>query len=295
MAINYAVNINGRDFLHFMDKPGSLSSIIAEYYSFVPKQEEEQNSLSAQNVIEGIKGRGMQLVRYLRSCVKLRNEETILEASFIDGYQFYRKYMCIKSVQDNDCEKFWRAVWNHKVQIIVMISQSSVPSYQYWFPKEGCVIVGDKFKVKTLKISIKPHYNLTLLALTDQSSRVQKISHYQYTAWPQDSFSHQPDALIDFFCNVNDMWLQLGRQTTDKKMAPIIVQCLDGIGSSAVFCVFDICVAQFDKTGTLSLPSVLKKVRQQKYGYINHLNDYVLCYQLLGVYVKRKLFSLPFI
>nr|ACE75221.1 protein tyrosine phosphatase [Glyptapanteles flavicoxis] len=295
MTINYAVNINGRDFLQFMNKPDSLTSIIAEYYSLVPEREEEQNSLSAQNVIESIKGRGMQLVCYLNRCVKLRNKETILNASFIDGYQFHRKYMCIKSLQDNDCDKFWRAVWNHKVQIIVLISRSSDKNYQYWSPKEGCVMVGDKFKIKTLKISINPHYNLTLLVLTDQYGRVQKISHYQYTAWPSDNFSHQPDALIDFFCNVNDMWLQLERQTIDKKIAPIIVQCLDGISSSAVFCVFDICVAQFDKTGSLSLPSVLKKARQQKYGYMNDLNDYVFCYQLLGIYVKRKLSPLPFI
>nr|ACE75215.1 protein tyrosine phosphatase [Glyptapanteles flavicoxis] len=295
MAINYAVDINGSDFLHFMNKPDSLTSIIAEYYSIVPKQEEEQNSTSAQNENKCKNENGVQLVRSLHRRVKLSNKEIITDASFVDGYDFERKYICIKNLRENDCEKFWRAVWNHKVQIIVLISRSSDKNYQYWSPKEGYIMVGDKFKIKTLKISINPHYNLTLLSLTDQADREQKISHYRYTAWPSDDFSHQPDAIIDFVCHVNDMWLQSGRQTADKKMAPIIVQCLDGIGSSAVFCVFDICVAQFDKTGSLSLPSVLKKARQQKYGFMNHLNDYILCYQLLEVYVKRKLFSLPFI
>ncbi|XP_044582819.1 tyrosine-protein phosphatase non-receptor type 2-like [Cotesia glomerata] len=296
MAINSAVHINASDFLSFINKPDSLTRIIEEYYAIVPKHEKKENSVSAQNENKCKKELGMHLTRYLESCIKLRNDGTVLDASFVDGYDIKRKYICIKSLQQDDCDKFWQLVSNYKVQIIVLISRlSDKKCYQYWSSKEGCVKVMDKFRIKTLKISIKPHYNLTLLSLTDKFGRVQKISHYQYTAWPEDNFSHKPNAFIDFYCNIKDMCLQLGRQTADKKIAPIIVQCLDGIGSSAVFCVFDICAARFDKTGTLSLPSVLKKGRQQKYGFMNCLDDYVLCYQLLAVYVKEKLFMLHYI
>ncbi|CAH2106022.1 unnamed protein product [Euphydryas editha] len=295
MAINSAVDINGSDFLSFINKPDSLTRIIAEYYAIVPKHEEEGNSASAQNEIKCKKERGMHLTRYLNRRIKLRNDGTIRDASFVDGYELERKYICMKSLQEDDCDKFWQAVSNYKVQIIVLMSGlSDKKCYQYWSPKEGCVIVSDKFRIKTLKISIKPHFNLTLLSLTDKFGRVQKISHYQYTAWPRDNFSHNPDAFIDFYCNVKDMCLQLERQTADKKIAPIIVQSLDRIGSSAVFCVFDIlCATQFDKTGTLSLISVLRKVHRQKYGFTINLNNYVLCYQLLGVYVKKIMFPLP--
>ncbi|CAG5075837.1 Similar to cc_ptp.z_17.3 [Cotesia congregata] len=296
MAVNSAVDINGNDFLSFINKPDLLTRIIKEYYALVPKHKEEGNSASAQNENKCKKELGMHLTRYLNRRIKLRNDGRVLDASFVDGYDFERKYICIKRLQEDACDKFWQAVSNYKVQIIVLISRlSDKKCYQYWSSKEGCVKVSDKFRIKTLKIIIKPHFNLTLLSLTDKFGQEQKISHYQYTAWPGDNFSHKPDAFIDFYCNVKDMCLQLERQTADKKIAPIIVQCLDGIGSSAVFCVFDICATQFDKTGTLSLPSVLKKVRQQKYGFMNCLDDYVLCYQLLAVYVKEKLFMLPFI
>nr|CCQ19296.1 PTP-ZETA [Cotesia sesamiae Kitale bracovirus] len=296
MATNYAVDINGSDFLSLINKPDSLPRIIAEYHAIVSKHEEEEDSATALNAKNCKKERGMHFMRYLNRLIKLRNDKTVLDASFVDGYDFERKYICIKSLQENDCDKFWQAVSNYKVQIIVLMSQlSDKKCYQYWSPKEGCVKVSDKFRIKTLKISITPHFNLTLLSLTDKFGREQKISHYQYTAWPRDKFSHNPNAFIDFYCSIKDMCLQLERETADKKIPPIIVQCLDGIGSSAVFCVFDICVAQFDKTETLSLPSVLKKIRQQKYGFMNCLDDYILCYQLLGAYIKDKLFMLPFI
>ncbi|KAH0555183.1 hypothetical protein KQX54_015887 [Cotesia glomerata] len=226
MAINSAVDINASDFLSFINKPDSLTRIIKEYYAIVPKHEKEGNSASAQNENQCKKELGMHLTRYLNRRIKLRNDGTVLDASFIDGYDFQRKYIFIKSLQVDDCDKFWQAVSNYKIQIIVLISRLSYKKcYQYWSSKEGCV--------------------------------------------------------------------KLERQMADKKIAPIIVQCLDGIGSSAVFCVFDICAAQFDKTGTLSLPSVLKKIRQQNYGLTIHLDNYVLCYQLLGVYVKKIMFPLP--
>ncbi|AEE09463.1 protein tyrosine phosphatase [Cotesia vestalis bracovirus] len=236
MAINYAADINGSDFLSFISKPDSLTRIIAEYYAIVPKNEEEEDSVSAQNAKKCKKERGMHLTRYLNRRIKLRNDGIVLDASFVDGYDFERKYICIKSLQEDDCDKFWQAVSNYKVQIIVVMSRlSDKKCYQYWSPKEGCVKVSDKFRIKTLEINIKPHFNLTLLSLTDKFGREQKISHYQYTAWPGDNFSHNPDAFIDFYCSVKDMCLQLERQTADKKIPPIIVQCLDGIVSTKDF------------------------------------------------------------
>nr|AGO14408.1 PTP-Z [Cotesia sesamiae Mombasa bracovirus] len=293
MATNYVADINGSDFLSFINKPDSLPRIIAEYHAIVPKHEEEEDSASAQNAKKCKKERGMHLTRYLNHLIKLRNDGTVLDASFVDGYDFERKYICIKSLQENDCDKFWQTVSNYKVQIIVLMSRlSDKKCYQYWPPKKGCVIVSDQFRIKTLEISITPHFNLTLLSLTDKFGREQKISHYQYTACPRDNFSHNPNAFIDFYYGIKDMYLQLERQTAEKKIPPIIVQCLDGIGSSAVFCVFDICAAQFDKTETLSLPSVLSKVHRQDNGFTIYLDNYILCYQFLGEYVKKKMFPL---
>ncbi|KAG8037273.1 hypothetical protein G9C98_005483 [Cotesia typhae] len=200
MATNNAVDINGSDFLSLINKPDSLPRIIAEYHAIVSKHEEEEDSASTQNAKKCKKERGMHLMRYLNRLIKLRNDRTVLDASFVDGYDFERKYICIKSLQENDCDKFWQAVSNYKVQIIVLMSQlSDKKCYQYWSPKEGCV--------------------------------------------KKDKFSHNPNAFIDFYCSIKDMCLQLERQTADKKIPPIIVQCLDGIGSSAVFCVFDMCSA----------------------------------------------------
>lgn len=286
---NHLQTMNGSDFLDFMKKPDSLTYAVAEYYSIIPKQKEQLSSVLVKDENKSKNESSKQLTRYLHCRVKIGSNEILCHANFLDGYDTKRKYMSVQTPREGDCGKFWKAVWGRKVQIIVMMCRPSNECHQYWPAEKGSVTAYDKFKVKTLDISFNPHYNLTLLSLTDQLGQEHKISHYQYTAWPQDNFSHRPDVFIDFFCNVRDMYHQLERQAAGKKLAPIIVQCLDGVGSSAVFCVFDICVSQFDKTGTLSVPNILKKVRQQKYGIMNRLDYYLLCYQLLQVYVKNRL------
>ncbi|XP_061728680.1 tyrosine-protein phosphatase non-receptor type 9-like [Cydia pomonella] len=284
----FVLPMNGNDFLLFMSKRNSLTSVIAEYHSIVPMRKEKLLKTSIQDENESENEGDIQFERHLYRWVKLKSKETVFGATFVDGYEIERKYICTKSRQDV-YGNFWEIVWKYKVQVIVMMDQfSDKESNQNLFPDEGCVTVCDKFKIKTLEIRVKPHYKLTLLSLTDQSGNEHKISHCQYTAWPRDNFSHQLDAFIDFYWNVRDLCLQLEKQA-DKKTAPMILQCLDGHSSSAVFCVFDICVAEFEKTGTLCVSSVLKKVRQQKYGFMNRLENYTLCYELLSAYVEKKL------
>ncbi|CAH2088480.1 unnamed protein product [Euphydryas editha] len=74
-------------------------------------------------------------------------------------------------------------------------------------------------------------------------------------------------------------------RATEKKFPPILVHCPDGVGSSSVFCVFDICITQLDRTGLLSLPNVLSKMREQQHGSVNRSDLYALCYQLVKDYL----------
>ncbi|KAH0545782.1 hypothetical protein KQX54_003024 [Cotesia glomerata] len=190
-------------------------------------------------------------------------------ASFIDGYETKRKFICTEYPREKDCDLFWQTVWDNKVKIIVLTCKLTDKCYQYWSPKEGYVLATKNFKITTSSIKIDSHYTLTSLTLiTSELKPKQKrmIFHYQYTAWPRDKFPHQPDAFINFYHFVNSTYVKLKSRATEKKFPPILVHCLDGVGSSSVFCAFDICITQFHRTGLLSLPNVLSKMQEQKHG-----------------------------
>lgn len=279
------MNIN--DFLRFMDKPNSQARIIEEYNSIVSKQEEKIRHRSTRKVkINGC----FSYLQFLFYGTQFNNLK-IPRASFVDGYETERKFICTKNIRENDCEMFWQTVWDNEVVIIVMTCKLTDKSYQYWSPKEGYILAGKKFQIKTRQIFINSHYTLTLLILTAselKSKPRRMIFHYQYTAWPRSKFPHQLDAFIDFYYFVNDTYVKLANRVADKKFPPMLVHCLDGLGSSQVFCAFDICITQFDRTGMLSLPDVFKKTLKQKHGSIlNHSDLYVLCYQLVKAYLDK--------
>lgn len=54
-------------------------------------------------------------MHYIKNRTKLRNDRTVLDASFVESYDFERNYMHIKSSQEDDWDKFWQVVANYKV------------------------------------------------------------------------------------------------------------------------------------------------------------------------------------
>ncbi|XP_061712790.1 tyrosine-protein phosphatase non-receptor type 9-like [Cydia pomonella] len=268
--------MNTNDFLHFMDQPNLQARIVREFNSIISEQGAEQKGCNP-------------LVHYLRR--KKLNDEANQEASFVDGYDTHRKFLCIKNPSVKDRDMFWQAVWDNKVQIIVMTCQLIDQTYQYWSPKERYTLVNKKFNVKTLKIIIFPHYTITVLSLYQTGPKYKQsrpIFHYQYTAWPKEKFDHQLDAFVEFHNFVNERYVKLKKQVADKTFPPMLVHCNEGIGSSDVFCALDMCIYQLKATGIVSLPHTLKIMRQQKFGSFCHSDLYVLSYRLIKAYLDNN-------
>lgn len=279
-------NKNIEDFRRFMNEPNLQACIAEEYNSITSKQKKERHH----GMIKKLKITGCFPYLPFRLYSPQSNKLITRRTSFIDGYETKRKFICTKNPQKNDYETFWQTAWDNKVEIIVMTCQLTHNSYQYWSPKEGYVLIGKNFKVKTWRIIISSHYTLTLFSLTAselKSKPERMIFHYQYTAWPRDKFPHQLDAFIDFYYFVNDTYVTLGSRRADKQFPPILVHCLDGVGSSQVFCALDICITQLNRTGMLSLPNALTKMQKQKHGSINNSDLYALCYQLVKAYLDK--------
>ncbi|XP_057328697.1 tyrosine-protein phosphatase non-receptor type 9-like [Microplitis mediator] len=286
-----ANSISAIDFLIFMEHPGSLSSIIDEYYTIVSRQEVKALSSSNHTMHEEQENSCTRIIRFLHCRVKLNGNRNVLNANYVDGYEHKRKYISTRSPSENNTDKYLQMVWDKNVKIIVVPSRSEnkVNFHQYWSSNKGAVIECAKFQIETLEVTTKPHYVLSLLILTNQKGRTHRISHFEYTAWPVDSFCHDRKAFLDVVSNINELYTYLEKHKSSNDFGPMIVHCIDGSNSAGVFCVVDTCVTEFKKTGMLSISSTVKKMRQQIYGSMNRLNDYVFCYRLLHVYVKYEM------
>lgn len=285
-------DIFAMDFLIFMDQPESLDCIIHEYNT-MELNRREFTSLEESEDKEPDEDGCLQFMCYLFHCMK-NSEEKYPGAIFIDGYDDYdgqHKYICVKNPKAENCEKLLKVVWYQKIDTIVMISrQSDDKCYQYWNLTEGSETESGGYKIKTLKIITEPHYVLTVLCLSDHTNHERQISHYRYTGWPADNDSHDPNTFLSFVCSLNDIYANLKKKRpSGGKFGPVLVHCDDGLNTSAMYCILDICITQFKKTGTLSVAKTLEKMREQKYNCLNDLNDYTFCYRVLHKYVLQEM------
>ncbi|XP_061709602.1 tyrosine-protein phosphatase non-receptor type 9-like [Cydia pomonella] len=278
--------ISAMDFLTRMDDPYCLDLIHEEYNTI----ELTRRSFAEPDNGAGRSGCSMVAHQFFRC---LKTEERYHGASFVDGFDScngQRKYICVSNPEEEDCEKFWQLAWRHEVTTIVKASRrAEAESYQYWSSTEGSEIECGGFRVKTLKISEKPRFTLTVLRLSDRADREREIQHYQYTAW-HNSFEDDPLVFLSFVCSLNETYtISEKKQRGGKKPGAVMVHCSDGLSCSAVYCILDICVTQFKSTGTLSVANTLQKLRRQKYSCLNRIEDYTFCYQAMHVFVLGEM------
>lgn len=280
-------DISAVDFLIFMDDPDYRGRIRQEYNTIIELT--RRNSKEPGNEA-GRDGCLPLMHQFIRS---LKTEERYQGASFIDSYDADdrpQKYICVSSPEKEDCAKFWELAWRRKVTTIVKTSRrAEEESYQYWSSTEGSEMEYAGFRVKTLKISEKPRFTLTVLRLSDRADRDRQIRHYQYTAG-RNIAEDDPLIFLSFVCSLNDTF-SIGKknQPVNTKPEAVLVHCSDGLSCSAVYCILDICVTQFKCTGTLSVASALQKLRQQKFCCLNDIDDYIFCYQAIHVYVLGEM------
>ncbi|XP_061704200.1 tyrosine-protein phosphatase non-receptor type 9-like [Cydia pomonella] len=173
-------------------------------------------------------------------------------ASYIDGYRHPKKYITCPAPLKNTRSEFWKMVWNHKSQIIVMlcntIENGQTQCYRYWIPIEGVALRCGELEIKTVKISsTRRDYTITELMVTGDDGGNLKVTHFWYEQWQEHDLS--PDELVFTDLLVMTKVYQLG---IDARSSSIVVHCNNGLERSMAFCAVDICLTRLEKTGKLN-------------------------------------------
>ncbi|CAH2101439.1 unnamed protein product [Euphydryas editha] len=280
--------MNADEFRRFMEDTKSKTRIINEYQSLFMKKEEEIKSTLEQNKEVEIKG-CLSYLQFLYYGPQSKKNQVVPKVSFVDGYDIKHKFLCTKNPTKEDSEMFWQSVWDNHVEIIVMIGKLNEKSFQYWSSTERKSVVSGKFKITTREVIVHSHFTATMLTLTSMTLKPRQrrlVFHYQYTEWPKGSLPH-PKHFLDFYFFFDNAYDKLKNRMPDKKAAPVLIHCFDGLGGSQVFCAIDICKTKYDSTDVVSVSHVVERMREQKPGSINSSDLYTLCYEIVKGYVLR--------
>lgn len=200
------------------------------------------NKFIAANLpVNKCKNRLMNILPYESSRVclmPLRGHEgsDYINASFIDGYRYRGAYIATQGPLPETCDDFWRMLWEHNSNIIVMLTKTREMGrdkcHQYW-PNErsqGYLY----FVVDPITEYNMPQYILREFKVTDaRDGQSRTIRQFHFIDWPEQGVPKSGEGFIDFITQVHKTKEQFGQE------GPITVHC------RLVFCLQSLILSNF--------------------------------------------------
>ncbi|XP_067270427.1 tyrosine-protein phosphatase non-receptor type 18 [Pseudorasbora parva] len=161
-------------------------------------------------------------------------ESDYINASFIKGAAKNKMYIATQGPLSSTVVDFWRMIWQHNVKVIIMacreIELGKKKCEVYWSSTIETSTFGP-FTVSNFE-ELKPNEEVivrTLVVKYCDESR--KVSHFQYTAWPDHGIPDMPDGILGM--------MELARQKQGNQTDPVVIHCSAGCGRTGVICAVD--------------------------------------------------------
>ncbi|KAK7131480.1 hypothetical protein R3I94_016564 [Phoxinus phoxinus] len=179
---------------------------------------------------------------------------------------------------------FWQMVWEQKSNVIAMMTQEveggKVKCQRYW-PDTPCSpeMVDDRLQITLVKDQHLDNFVIRLIEVKDiQTSEVQRVTHLNYTGWPDHGTPSQPEQLLTFISYMRHI----------HQSGPIICHCSAGIGRSGTLICIDVVLGLISKDADFDISDVVRSMRLQRQGMVQTEEQYIFCYQVV-LYVLRCL------
>nr|ACE75355.1 protein tyrosine phosphatase [Glyptapanteles indiensis] len=211
-----------------------------------------------------------------------------IHANYVDGFKDKRKFICTQAPTMNTVKSFWRMLWNENSRIIVMLMNLTFDNeeqcFPYWHREENGVInIGD-YTIMTKTQRTGSHIITTDLLLVNKfSGESREIRHLSYTDWTNEGIPGNPSQFYEFVRRVNEVRSAVIRRLKihHRQLGPIVVHCTTGIGRTGIFCTTDIALFQMINTLRVSLPAVVRSIRQQRHSSVIIPEQYFFCYRVV--------------
>ncbi|XP_047519248.1 tyrosine-protein phosphatase 69D isoform X3 [Pieris napi] len=267
------------------------------------------------------KNRYPDIKAYDQTRVKLAQIDGIsgsdyINANYVMGYKERKKFICAQGPTETTVNDFWRMIWEHGLELIVMLTNleeySKVKCSKYW-PDEvrGSRAFGNitvhhvsekrysDYIVRELRISkqalnsdgqpvVENNGNakrngdcgmgeLSAPTSPQTKSESRLVRQYHFLMWKDFAAPEHPHSILKFIKRVNEAWsVAVSRE--------VVVHCSAGVGRTGTLVALDCLLEQLRDTNCVSVFNCVAELRAQRNFLVQSLKQYVFVYRALVEY-----------
>ncbi|XP_074922230.1 tyrosine-protein phosphatase non-receptor type 13 isoform X3 [Chelonoidis abingdonii] len=231
------------------------------------------------------KNRYKNILPYDTTRVPLGTEAGYINASFIrmpvGNEEFV--YIACQGPLPTTVADFWQMTWEQKCTVIAMMTQEvegeKIKCQRYWPDVLGkTIMVNDRLRLALVRLQQLKGFVIRVLELEDiQTGELRRVSHLNFTAWPDHDTPAQPNDLLTFISYMRHI----------HKSGPIITHCSAGIGRSGTLICIDVVLGLISKDLDFDISDLVRTMRLQRHGMVQTEDQYIFCYQVVLCVLKH--------